>query len=81
MLKPPAIACTPKKFTKAWHMEYGPQWNEKKSTETLVYYRPLLLRGAGGSTATQALVGNKTSNSKHFFTNVVFPSEVIKHAV
>lgn len=76
MLKPPAIACTPKKCTQSWHMEYGPQWNGRKPAEPMIYYRPLLLYGAGGSTATQALVGNKQPNSRHFFTsNAVFPSE------
>lgn len=74
MLKPPAIACTPKKLTLSWHMEFGPQ---RRGAEP-IYYRPLLLYGAGGSMATQALVGNKIPKSKKFFTsNVVSPLEVI----
>ena len=62
MLKPPAIACTPKKYTKAWHQEYGPLWDDRKPTESLVYLRPLLLYGAGGFVATKALVGNRSTN-------------------
>ena len=61
MLKPPAIACTPIKYTKAWHQEYGPLWNDRKPAEPVVYLRPLLLYGAGGSVATKALVGNRST--------------------
>ena len=62
MLKPPAIACTPNKYTKAWHQEYGPLWDDRKPAESLVYLRPLLLYGAGGSVATKALVGNRSTD-------------------
>ena len=62
MLKPPAIACRPKKYTKAWHQDYGPLWDDRKPAEPVVYLRPLLLYGAGGSVATKALVGNRRIN-------------------
>lgn len=62
MLKPPAIACRPKKYTKVWHQDYGPLWNDRKPAEPVVYLRPLLLYGASGSVATKALVGNRRIN-------------------
>ena len=62
MLKPPAIVCRPKKYTKAWHQDYGPLWDDQEPAESLVYLRPLLLYGAGGSVATKALVGNRSTN-------------------
>ena len=63
MLKPPAIVCRPKKYTKAWHQDYGPLWDDRESAESLFYLRPLLLYGAGGSVATKALVGNRSPSS------------------
>ena len=63
MLKPPAIVCRPKKYTQVWHQDYGPLWDDQKPAESLVYLRPLLLYGAGGSVATKALVGNSRSSS------------------
>ena len=62
MLKPPAIVCRPKKYTQVWHQDYGPLWDDQKPAESLVYLRPLLLYGAGGSVATKALVGNRSMN-------------------
>ena len=58
MVHPPAIACTPKKYTKLWHIEYGPHWNPSKPPKTLVYFRPLILLGAD-TVGLRALVGNK----------------------
>ena len=69
MLKPPAIACTPKKYTKAWHQDYGPLWDDRKPAESLVYLRPLLLYGAGGSVATKALVGNRSHSMNEKVSN------------
>ena len=60
MLNPPAIACTPDKYTESWHKDYGPRWNKKKSTEhQLYYFSPMLLLGAGGTVVSKALVGNE----------------------
>ena len=69
MLKPPAIVCLPKKYTKAWHQDYGPLWNDRKPPEPLFYLRPLLLYGAGGSVATKALVGNRSPSTNERVSN------------
>lgn len=58
MIHPPAIACTPKKYTESWHIEYGPHWNKRKLANPLVYFSPVLLLGAGGTIGSKALVGN-----------------------
>ena len=84
MFTPPAIACTPIKFTDSWHEDYGPQWDDEKSDEYLVYFRPLLLLGAGGTVGSKALVGNiMPSKHKHhsrdhsvIVTEGVTPNEV-----
>ena len=65
MLKPPAIVCRPEKYTKVWHQDYGPLWDDQKPAKPLVYLRPLLLYGAGGSVATKALVGNRNPSSNN----------------
>lgn len=82
MVHPPAIACTPKKYKKIWHMEYGPHWNPSKPAKNLVYFRPLLLLGAD-TVSLRALVGNKMPSeenpSRDSFMNIAgreTPSEV-----
>ena len=59
-LVPPAILCTPEKFSEDWH-EVVSTPRVKGSHYTLSYYRPLMLYHAHGHVAVKAIVGKKTS--------------------
>ena len=61
-LSPPAISCTPEKYTETWHEVLRKQWHDYKYYD-LVYYRPVMLYGAGGTAAVRGLVGNKCSTN------------------
>ena len=57
-LDPPAVACKPEKYTKAWHDKIWKKWKSHEFYD-LVYYRPVMLYGAGGSVAVKGKVFNK----------------------
>ena len=57
-LDPPAIVCKPERYTNAWHMKIGKKWKSHQFYD-LVYYRPVMLYGAGSSVAVKGKVGNK----------------------
>ena len=61
-LKPPAISCTPEKYTETWHEICRKNWHDYKYYD-LVYYRPVMLFGAGGTAAVKGLVGNECSTN------------------
>ena len=61
-LDPPAISCTPEKYTDTWHEVLRKKWHDYKYYD-LVYYRPVMLYGAGGTAAVRGLVGNKRSTN------------------
>lgn len=64
-LNPPAIICKPKKYSERWHEEFRKKWHEDYRHYNLVYYRPVMLYGAGGTVAVKGKVGNKlTVDSK-----------------
>ena len=60
-LSPPAISCTPEKYTETWHEVFRKEWDDDYKYYDLVYYRPVMLYGAGGTAAVRGLVGNKRS--------------------
>ena len=60
-LVPPAILCSPEKFSERWHQALG---MPVRSHYTLSYYRPLMLHHARGSVAVRAIVRKKAS-TKH----------------
>ena len=60
-LVPPAILCTPEKFSEDWHEVVGKPC-VKGSHYKLSYYRPLMLYHAHGPVAVKGIVGKKTSS-------------------
>lgn len=58
LLSPPAIAGCPKRFSRSWHKECYLWWDYKSPPDLLIYFRPLLMKGIGGTVETYALVGN-----------------------
>ena len=60
-LSPPAISCTPEKYTETWHEVFRKEWDNDYKYYDLVYYRPVMLHGAGGTAAVRGLVGNTRS--------------------
>ena len=60
-LMPPAVLCTPEKFSENWH-EVINKSCDKGSYYKLTYYRPLMLYCAHGAVAVKAIVGKKVSS-------------------
>lgn len=60
MLPTPMFVCQPKAFNEKWHDTYYENWDgDNKSTNDLVYYRPVLMNCVGGALASKGLVGNR----------------------
>ena len=62
-LMPPAVLCTPEKFSESWH-EVVSKPCDNGSYYKLTYYRPLMLYCAHGPVAVKAIVGKKVSSQR-----------------
>ena len=59
MLPRPMFVCQPKAFSDNLHKIHRKSWDDRPGE--LIYYRPVLMRCAGGTRAIKGLVGKKLS--------------------
>jgi hypothetical protein len=56
-VSPPMFLCQPTKYNAMWHVTHARSWHEPPGE--LIYYRPVLMYGAGGTVAYKGFVGSE----------------------